>query len=56
MHLEFFRYYALAATAALFSYIESIQHVSYAPKSMKVEFQCSQSKMLIGKNLDNKID
>ena len=45
----FFRYYALATTAALLKYVEHIQHIVYEPKSMKIEFQTSQGATLIGK-------
>lgn len=43
------RYYALAAAAALLKYVEYVQHVVYAPKSMRIEFQGSPNTTMIGK-------
>lgn len=44
------RYYALAAAAALLKYVEYIQHVVYAPKSMRIEFQGSPNTTMIGRD------
>ncbi|XP_011060697.1 PREDICTED: LOW QUALITY PROTEIN: mutS protein homolog 4-like [Acromyrmex echinatior] len=41
------RYYALAAAAALLKYVEYIQHMVYAPKSMRIEFQGSPNTTMI---------
>ncbi|RLU22266.1 hypothetical protein DMN91_004544 [Ooceraea biroi] len=41
------RYYALAATAALLKYVEYVQHVVYAPRSMRIEFQGSPNTTMI---------
>ncbi|XP_066588700.1 mutS protein homolog 4-like [Prorops nasuta] len=41
------KYYALSAAAALLKYVEYIQHILYAPKSMKIEFQGSQNTTVI---------
>ncbi|KAK2584262.1 hypothetical protein KPH14_006669 [Odynerus spinipes] len=41
------KYYALAAGAALLKYIEFIQHIVYAPKSIRVEFQGSHNTTII---------
>jgi len=43
-----FRYYALAAAAALLKYVEYVQHMVYAPKSMRIEFQGSPNTTMIG--------
>ena len=45
------RYYALAAAAALLKYVEYIQHMVYAPKSLRIEFQGSPNTTMIGKLL-----
>ncbi|XP_024937048.1 mutS protein homolog 4 isoform X2 [Cephus cinctus] len=41
------KFYALAAAAALLKYVEYIQHILYAPKSMRIEFQGSQNSTTI---------
>ncbi|XP_011702971.1 PREDICTED: mutS protein homolog 4-like [Wasmannia auropunctata] len=41
------KYYALAAAAALLKYVEYIQHVVYAPKSVRIEFQGSPNTTMI---------
>ncbi|KAG5327604.1 MSH4 protein, partial [Pseudoatta argentina] len=41
------KYYALAAAAALLKYVEYIQHMVYAPKSMRIEFQGSPNTTMI---------
>ncbi|EZA53357.1 MutS protein-like protein [Ooceraea biroi] len=41
------KYYALAATAALLKYVEYVQHVVYAPRSMRIEFQGSPNTTMI---------
>lgn len=43
------RYYALAAAAALLKYVEYVQHMVYAPKSVRIEFQGSPNTTMIGK-------
>lgn len=45
-----YRYYALAAVAALLKYIEYAQRIVYTPKSMKIEFQGSPNATMIGDN------
>ena len=42
-----FRYYCLAAVAALLKYVEFIQNSVYAPKSLKVCFQGSEQTAMI---------
>ena len=44
-----FRYYCLAATAALLKYVEFIQNIVYAPNSLKVVFRGSEQTTMIGK-------
>ncbi|XP_029169725.1 mutS protein homolog 4-like [Nylanderia fulva] len=41
------KYYALAAAAALLKYVEYVQHMVYAPKSMRIEFQGSPNTTMI---------
>ncbi|XP_043502294.1 mutS protein homolog 4-like [Polistes fuscatus] len=41
------KYYALAAASALLKYIEFIQHIVYAPKSIRIEFQGSPNTTVI---------
>ncbi|KYN19241.1 MutS protein like protein 4 [Trachymyrmex cornetzi] len=41
------KYYALAAAAALLKYVEFIQHIVYAPKSIRIEFQGSPNTTMI---------
>lgn len=43
-----YRYYALAAAAALVKYVEYTQRIIYTPKSMKIEFQGSPNATMIG--------
>ena len=44
-----YRYYALAAAAALLKYVEYAQRIIYTPQSMKIEFQGSPNAATIGK-------
>ncbi|EFN83847.1 MutS protein-like protein 4 [Harpegnathos saltator] len=41
------KYYALAAAAALLKYVEYAQHMVYAPKSVRIEFQGSPNTTMI---------
>ncbi|XP_043664602.1 mutS protein homolog 4-like [Vespula pensylvanica] len=41
------KYYALASASALLKYIEFIQHIVYAPKSIRIEFQGSPNTTVI---------
>ncbi|XP_011877521.1 PREDICTED: mutS protein homolog 4-like isoform X1 [Vollenhovia emeryi] len=41
------KYYALAAAAALLKYVEYVQHMVYAPKSVRIEFQGSPNTTMI---------
>ena len=41
------KYYGLAAAFALLKYVEYIQNIIYAPKTLKVEFQASEESTLI---------
>ncbi|KAL0130729.1 hypothetical protein PUN28_002386 [Cardiocondyla obscurior] len=41
------KYYALAAAAALLKYVEYVQHMVYAPKSLRIEFQGSPNTTMI---------
>ncbi|KAL7061773.1 hypothetical protein AAHC03_01484 [Spirometra sp. Aus1] len=41
------KYYGLAATSALFRYLETVKHVFYAPKSMKVIFSCGNQSTIL---------
>lgn len=43
------KYYCLAAAAALIKYIEFVQNVVYAPKSLRVCFKGSELTAMIGK-------
>lgn len=45
----YYRYYALAAAAALLKYVEYAQRIIYTPQSMKIEFQGSPNAATIGK-------
>ncbi|UYV61058.1 hypothetical protein LAZ67_1003267 [Cordylochernes scorpioides] len=42
------KYYCLAAGAALLKYVEYIQNVVYAPRSLKILFRGSDNTMMIG--------
>lgn len=42
-----YRYYCLAAVAALLKYVEFIQNSVYAPKSLKICFQGSEQTAMI---------
>lgn len=42
-----YRYYCLAALAALLKYVEFIQNSVYAPKSLKISFQGSEKTAMI---------
>lgn len=44
-----YRYYCLAAAAALIKYIEFIQNMIYAPGSLKIVFKGSENTTMIGK-------
>ncbi|XP_044003959.1 mutS protein homolog 4-like [Aphidius gifuensis] len=41
------KYYALAAASALFKYIESIQHLVYEPKSLRINYQSAENVTMI---------
>ncbi|XP_072757634.1 mutS protein homolog 4 [Anoplolepis gracilipes] len=41
------KYYALAAAAALLKYVEYVQHMVYAPRSMRIDFQGSPNTTMI---------
>ena len=45
----FNRFYALAAAAALIKYVEFSLNMLFSPKSLRVEYQGSQTTMVIGK-------
>lgn len=45
------KYYALSAAAALFKYIEFIQHIVYTPKSMRIDYETAENATMIGKNI-----
>lgn len=45
--LDLFRYYCLAAAAALLKYLEFIQNSVYAAKSLKVSFKGSEQTAMI---------
>lgn len=42
------RYYCLAAAAALVKYVEFIQNIVFAPRSMKIVFKGSENTTMIG--------
>lgn len=44
---DLFRYYCLAAAAALLKYLEFIQNSVYAAKSLKVSFKGSEQTAMI---------
>lgn len=46
--LHGFRYYCLAAAAALIKYVEFIQNIVYAPASLKIVFKGSEQTCMIG--------
>ena len=43
-----FRYYCLSAAAALIKYVEFIQNVIYAPRSLKIVFTGGEKTVMIG--------
>jgi len=43
-----FRYYCLSTVNALLKYIEFIQHMVYAPLSLKIVFKGSERTTMIG--------
>lgn len=47
----FYRYYCLAAVAALLKYIEYIQRCVYAPGSLKIVYKALRDATLIGKSV-----
>ena len=42
------RYYCLSTVSALLKYVEFIQHVIYAPSSLKIVFKGSEQTTMIG--------
>lgn len=44
---DLFRYYCLAAAAAVLKYLEFIQNSVYAPKSLKASFKGSEQTAMI---------
>lgn len=46
--LQHYRYYCLAAAAAVMKYVEHVQHVTYAPHTLHIKLTSSENTLAIG--------